>query len=84
MDWRKSSYSAENGNCAEAAATAEQVLVRDTNDRHGVTLATAEGVACLHHTARGSRGTVTPARANARRAGPARMSTSTSTSTRVP
>lgn len=39
MDWRKSSYSAENGNCAEAAATAGHVLVRDTNDRHGVTLA---------------------------------------------
>jgi len=39
MDWRKSSYSAENGNCAETAATAGQVLVRDTNDRHGVTLA---------------------------------------------
>jgi Domain of unknown function (DUF397) len=39
MDWRKSSYSAENGNCAEAAAVAGTVLVRDTQDRDGVTLA---------------------------------------------
>jgi hypothetical protein len=39
MDWRKSSYSAENGNCAEAAAAAGSVLVRDTQDRDGVTLA---------------------------------------------
>ena len=39
MDWRKSSYSAENGNCAEAAAAGGTVLVRDTHDRDGVTLA---------------------------------------------
>jgi hypothetical protein len=39
MDWRKSSYSAENGNCAEAAAAGGIVLVLDTNDRDGVTLA---------------------------------------------
>ena len=39
MDWRKSSYSAENGNCAEAAAAAGTVLVRDTQARDGVTLA---------------------------------------------
>jgi predicted secreted Zn-dependent protease len=39
MDWRKSSYSAENGNCAEAATTTGGVLVRDTADRAGVTLA---------------------------------------------
>lgn len=38
MDWRKSSYSAENGNCAEAATAAGGVLVRDTTDRGGVTL----------------------------------------------
>ena len=39
MDWRKSSYSAENGNCAEAAAAAGTVLIRDTKDHDGVTLA---------------------------------------------
>jgi hypothetical protein len=39
VDWRKSSYSTENGNCAEAAAAAGTVLIRDTNDRDGVTLA---------------------------------------------
>jgi hypothetical protein len=39
MDWRKSSYSAENGNCAEAAAVDGDVMVRDTQDRDGVTLA---------------------------------------------
>ena len=43
MDWRKSSYSAENGNCAEAAAAGGTVLVRDTNDRDGITLAIAVG-----------------------------------------
>ena len=38
MDWRKSSYSADQGNCAEAASAAGCVLVRDTQDREGVTL----------------------------------------------
>ena len=38
MDWRKSSYSAENGNCAETATAPGSVLVRDTTDRDGVTL----------------------------------------------
>jgi hypothetical protein len=38
MEWRKSSYSAENGNCAEAAVAAGSVLVRDTQDRGGITL----------------------------------------------
>jgi|HubBroStandDraft_4_1064222.scaffolds.fasta_scaffold1296237_1 hypothetical protein len=38
MDWRKSSYSADQGNCAEAASAAGRVLVRDTKDRKGVTL----------------------------------------------
>ena len=37
MDWRKASYSAENGNCVEVAST-ENILVRDTQDRDGVTL----------------------------------------------
>jgi Domain of unknown function (DUF397) len=40
MDWRKSSYSADGGsNCAEAATAPGSVLVRDTTDRDGVTLA---------------------------------------------
>lgn len=37
MDWRKASYSAENGNCVELASN-KTILVRDTEDRHGVTL----------------------------------------------
>jgi hypothetical protein len=39
MDWRKSSHSADQGNCAETASAAGSVLVRDSNDRAGVTLA---------------------------------------------
>jgi hypothetical protein len=40
-DWRKSSYStATSGNCVEVA-TAGPVLVRDTTNRDGVTLALA-------------------------------------------
>jgi hypothetical protein len=37
--WRKSSYSSGNGGqCVEAGHAAGTVLVRDTNDRDGVTL----------------------------------------------
>jgi Domain of unknown function (DUF397) len=37
--WRTSSYSdANGGNCVEIADTARAVLVRDTQDRDGVTL----------------------------------------------
>jgi hypothetical protein len=37
--WRKSSYSSGNGGqCVEAGQAAGAVLVRDTNDRDGVTL----------------------------------------------
>jgi hypothetical protein len=43
MEWRKSSYSADNGNCAEAASVAGSVLIRDTNDRDGVTLSVTAG-----------------------------------------
>jgi uncharacterized protein DUF397 len=38
MEWRKSTYSVENGNCVEVTA-AGTVLIRDTQDRDGVTLA---------------------------------------------
>ena len=40
MDWRKSSYSGANGGqCVETATAAGAVLVRDTTDRDGGTLA---------------------------------------------
>lgn len=40
MDWRKSSYSGSNGgNCVETASGNGLVLVRDTTDRDGGTLA---------------------------------------------
>ena len=39
-DWRKSSYSDGNGGaCIEAASGHGSVLVRDTTDREGATLA---------------------------------------------
>lgn len=39
-DWRKSSYSGQDGNCVEVASgqPASTVLVRDTQDRDGCTL----------------------------------------------
>ena len=39
MKWRKSSYSANGGNCVETASDAGNVLVRDTTNRDGGTLA---------------------------------------------
>jgi hypothetical protein len=40
--WRKSSYSGANGgDCAEVAAAADLVLVRDTKNRAGAVLAFA-------------------------------------------
>jgi Domain of unknown function (DUF397) len=39
MDWRKSSYSGANGGQCVEAASADGVMVRDTTDRDGVTLA---------------------------------------------
>jgi uncharacterized protein DUF397 len=40
MDWRKSSYSGANGgSCVETASGDGTVLVRDTTDRDGGTLA---------------------------------------------
>jgi len=39
MDWRKSSYSGENGSCVETASEAGTVMVRDTTDRDSGTLA---------------------------------------------
>jgi Domain of unknown function (DUF397) len=34
-DWRKSSYSGDNGGACVEVATADNVLVRDTTDRRG-------------------------------------------------
>lgn len=43
MDWRKSTYSGSNGSCVETASGSGVVLIRDTTDRDGGTLAfTAE------------------------------------------
>jgi Domain of unknown function (DUF397) len=40
MDWRKSSYSqSDGGQCVECGTGAEAVLIRDTTDRDGATLA---------------------------------------------
>lgn len=42
--WRKSSYSGSSGgDCVEAASAASAVMVRDTKDRDGRTLAFALG-----------------------------------------
>ena len=40
-DWRTSSYSGSNGSCVETASGPGVVLVRDTTDRDGGTLAFA-------------------------------------------
>jgi hypothetical protein len=39
MNWRKSRYSTNGGNCVETACDAGAILVRDTTDRDGGTLA---------------------------------------------
>jgi len=38
MDWRKSTYSQNGGDCVETASDAGNVLVRDTTNRGGGTL----------------------------------------------
>jgi hypothetical protein len=38
-EWRKSTYSGANGGSCVEVASADDVLVRDTTDREGVTLA---------------------------------------------
>jgi hypothetical protein len=37
-NWRKSSYSGDQGNCVEVADRGNRVLMRDTNDRTGAML----------------------------------------------
>jgi hypothetical protein len=45
MDWRKSSYSDANGGaCVETATGSGVIMVRDTTDRGGFTLAVSAGV----------------------------------------
>jgi hypothetical protein len=45
MEWRKSTYSnANGGNCVETASNDGVILVRDTTDRDGGTLAVPAGV----------------------------------------
>jgi hypothetical protein len=38
INWRKSAYSVNNGNCAEVASTTGTVLVRDSQDQDGLVL----------------------------------------------
>ena len=38
MDWRKSSFSGQNGSCLETASNSGAVLVRDTTNREAGTL----------------------------------------------
>jgi hypothetical protein len=54
--WRKSTRSISNGQCVEAGSAARAVLVRDTADRGGVTLAFPAG-AWAAFTARTARTT---------------------------
>jgi hypothetical protein len=42
--WRKASYSGNGANCVETGSVPGAVLVRDTTDRGGVTLAMSAGV----------------------------------------
>jgi Domain of unknown function (DUF397) len=42
-NWRKSSYSADNGGACVEVASAEAVLVRDTTDRYGPVLTFTAG-----------------------------------------
>lgn len=42
-DWRKSSYSGDNGGACVEVATTDAVLVRDTTDRTGPTIAFTTG-----------------------------------------
>jgi uncharacterized protein DUF397 len=49
--WHTSSYSAGSGNCVEVAPAPDGVLVRDSKDRHGSTLAVSgSGWHALLHT----------------------------------
>ena len=54
MDWRTSTYSnANGGNCVETASDHGAILVRDTQNRDGATLAfTANAWAAFTHSLR--------------------------------
>ncbi|HEX3956630.1 MAG TPA: DUF397 domain-containing protein [Trebonia sp.] len=38
LDWRKTSHSADTGDCVEVATRIDYVLVRDSNDHNGPAL----------------------------------------------
>jgi hypothetical protein len=43
MDWRKSTFSGQNGSCVEVATGSGGALVRDTTNRDGGTLSVPAG-----------------------------------------
>lgn len=50
--WRKASYSGNGANCIEAGHAPGVILVRDTTNRHGVTLSVPAEVGGLHRRTR--------------------------------
>ena len=55
MNWRKATYSGDNGGaCVEVASASGRVMIRDTTNRDGVTLSVTPAawrrlVAMAHH-----------------------------------